>query len=66
MTTHQQILLRPLQRVIWLTGHKNGIPKMQFYTGIPRNTQSKCYTQSLTECAGNSEILHVGILINMP
>ena len=31
-------------------GHVNNIPTMQLFTGIPRNTQSKCYMLSLTEC----------------
>ena len=30
-------------------GHVNNIPTKQFFTGIFRNTQSKLYTQSLTE-----------------
>ena len=31
-------------------GHVNNIPKMQSFTGISRNTQSKSYMLSLTEC----------------
>ena len=31
-------------------GHSNNIPTMQFFTGISRNTQSKSYMLSLTEC----------------
>ena len=31
-------------------GHVNNIPTMQLFTGIPRNTQSKSYMLSLTEC----------------
>ena len=31
-------------------GHVNNIPTMQFFTGISRNTQSKSYRLSLTEC----------------
>ena len=30
--------------------HVNNIPTMQFFTGISRNTQSKSYMLSLTEC----------------
>ena len=33
-----------------LIGHVNIIPSMQFFTGVSRNTQSKSYTLSLTEC----------------
>ena len=32
-------------------GHVNSIPTIQFFTGISRNTQSKLYMLSLTECA---------------
>ena len=31
-------------------GHVNNIPTMQFFDGISRNTQSKSYMLSLTEC----------------
>ena len=31
-------------------GHVNNNPTMQLITGITRNTQSKSYTLSLTEC----------------
>ena len=31
-------------------GHVNNIPTMQLFTGIPKNTQSKSYMLSLTEC----------------
>ena len=31
-------------------GHVNDIPVMQVFTGVFRNTQSKSYTLSLTEC----------------
>ena len=31
-------------------GHFNEYPTMQFLTGISRNTQSKLYMLSLTEC----------------
>ena len=31
-------------------GHVNNIPTMQLITGISRNTQSKSYMLSLTEC----------------
>ena len=31
-------------------GHVNDIPPMQFLIGISRNTQSKSYILSLTEC----------------
>ena len=31
-------------------GHVNNIPTMQFFTGIPRITQSNSYMLSLTEC----------------
>ena len=34
-------------------GHGNNIPEMQFFTGISRNSQSKSYKLSLTECALN-------------
>ena len=34
-----------------LIEHINSVPKMQFFTGISRNTQSKSYMLSLlTEC----------------
>ena len=33
-----------------LIGHVNIIPSMQFFTGVSRNTHSKSYTLSLTEC----------------
>ena len=46
-----------------LIGYVDNIPKMQFCTGISRNTQSKSYTLSLTEI---SEIMHCEILINIP
>ena len=39
---------------------------MQFFTGISRNTQSKSYMLSWLNVSGNSEIMHCGILINMP
>ena len=31
-------------------GHVNNIPTIQFFIGISRNTQSKSYMLSLTEC----------------
>ena len=31
-------------------GHDNNIPTMQVFTGISKNTQSKSYMQTLTEC----------------
>mgnify|MGYP001795320705 CR=1 FL=1 len=31
-------------------GHVNNIPTMHFFRGISRNTQSKLYMLSLTEC----------------
>ena len=31
-------------------GHVNNIPTMQLFTGIPRNTQSKCYMLTSTGC----------------
>ena len=31
-------------------GHVNNIPTIQYFTGISRNTQSKLYMLSLTEC----------------
>ena len=34
-------------------GHVNNIPTMQFLSGISRNTQSKSYMLSLTECVWN-------------
>ena len=40
---------------VFLIGHVNNIPTMQFLTGIPQNTQSKSYMQSLTESAWESE-----------
>ena len=43
--------------------HVNNIPTMQFFTGISRNTQSKCY--HCPSVSGNSEIMHCGILYNM-
>ena len=37
--------------IVWVTiGHVNNISTMQFFTGISRNTQSKSYILSLTEC----------------
>ena len=46
-------------------GHVNNIPTMQFFIGIPRNTQSKsfiCY--NWLSVVGNSKTMHCGILIN--
>ena len=37
-------------RHIHVIGHVHNIPTMQFSTGISRNTQSKTYMLSLTEC----------------
>ena len=31
-------------------GHASNIPKMQFFTGISINTQSKSFMPSLSEC----------------
>ena len=39
-----------VEGVLLATGHVNNIPTMQFFTGISRNTQSKTYMLSLTEC----------------
>ena len=39
-----------LRQLFIAMGHVNKIPAMQFFTGIFRNTQSKSYTLSLTEC----------------
>ena len=36
------------------TGHVYNIPTMQFFTGFSRNTQSKSYVLSLTECVWES------------
>ena len=47
-------------------GHASNIPKMQFFTGISINTQSKSFMPSLSECVWDSKIIHCGILINMP
>ena len=47
LTTHH-ICNKERYSVIW---HVNNIPTMRFFTGIPRNAQSKSYMQSLTECA---------------
>ena len=33
-----------------IIGHVNYIPAMQFFAGISRNTQSKSYMLSLTQC----------------
>ena len=53
--------------MIIIIGHVNNIPSMQLITGISRNTQSKSHMILLTECvSGNPEIMHCGILINMP
>ena len=60
---------RALQTMICLglIGHVKNIPTMQFFIGILRNTQSKSYMLSLmTECVWEFEILHCGILINIP
>ena len=40
--------------ITWI-GHVNNIPTMQFFTGISRNTKSKLYMLSLTECVGDSQ-----------
>ena len=45
--------------------HINNIPVTQCFTGISRNTQSKSYILSLTECVWNFQIMHQGILINI-
>ena len=37
---------------------------MQFFTGFSRNTHSKSYVLSSTECAGITKIMHCLILIN--
>ena len=36
--------------IVMVIGHVNNIPTMHFFTGISRNTQSKSYMLSLTEC----------------
>ena len=43
-------LANPQSMMMLLTGHVNNIPKMQFFSGISRNTQSKSYMLPLTEC----------------
>ena len=37
-------------RCLKLVGHVNNISTVQFFTGISRNTQSKSYMISLSEC----------------
>ena len=50
-----------------LIGRVNNIPTMQFFTGISRNTQSKSYMLSLTECVWDFQRkLYCGIGIIMP
>ena len=44
----------------------NNNPTMHCFTGISKNTQSKSYMLSLTECVWDFQIMHCGILINMP
>ena len=45
-------------------GHVNEYPRMQFFTGISRNAQSKSFMLSLTDCvSGNSKMMQCGILI---
>ena len=44
------IVLRYQYLVQVLIGHVNIILTMQFFAGISRNTQSKFYMLSLTEC----------------
>ena len=39
-----------VQRCCFPIGHVHIIPTMQFFTGTSRNTQSKSYMLSLTEC----------------
>ena len=38
-----------------IIGHVNNISTMQFFTGISRNTQSKSYMLSLSECVWGFE-----------
>ena len=47
-------------------GRFNNIPIMQVFNGISRNTQSKSYRRSLTECVRNFQNDACGILINTP
>ena len=47
-------------------GHVNNIPTMHFFTGISRNTQSKSYMLSLTECVWKFRNNELWDLINMP
>ena len=46
--------LQFLQKHKW-RGHVNNIDTMQFLTGIPRNSQSRSYMPSLTECVWKSQ-----------
>ena len=47
-------------------GHASNIPKMQFFTGISINTQSKSFSHHCLSVSGNSKIMLCGILINIP
>ena len=38
------------RQILQTIGHVNNIPTMQNFTGISRNTRSKSYVLSLTEC----------------
>ena len=49
-----------------LIGDVNNIPTMHFWSEIPRITQSKSSMLSLTECSREFQMMHCGILCNMP
>ena len=54
-----------LQRSSVIVHVVDNIPLTEFFTGIPRNTQSKPYMVALA-VSGISKIMHYGIFINMP
>ena len=50
-TIAEQVLSIIHPEIPWVPDrHVNNIPTMQFFTGISRNTLSKSYMLSLTEC----------------
>ena len=50
-TIAEQVLSIIHPEIPWVPDRDvNNIPRMQYFTGISRNTQSKSYMLSLTEC----------------
>ena len=52
--------------ISYAIGHVNNTPTMQFFPRISRNTQSKSYMLSLTECVWDFQKIHCGIFITYP